>query len=222
MPQQEQSSTEWRRSLLFGAGICAILFLLAWVWAERQPAASALPDPVALQSDTARIYYPGNEAPHIALPGGGSYTVRSMLNITKPMHFGDFVWNDANVPVGPVWVRVDLARQIVSVFRSGHEIGTAVILYGAPGKPTPTGLFKILQKAPDYYSHTYDAPMPYMLRLTADGVALHASNVRENYATHGCIGTPMGFARKLYSVMNLGDRVVIVGTPPPSLPQGQS
>ena len=48
---------------------------------------------------------------------------------------------------------------------------------GADGKETPLGDFPILQKAADYHSRTYDAAMPFMLRLTADGVAIHASNV---------------------------------------------
>ena len=53
------------------------------------------------------------------------------------------------------------------MFRSGHEIGTAVILYGADGLPTPTGKFPILAKLKDHRSITYDnAPMPYTLRLT--------------------------------------------------------
>ena len=70
-------------------------------------------------------------------------------------------------------------------------------LYGTDGKPTPTGSFSILEKDADHYSHSYDAPMPYMLRLTNDGVAIHGSNVREGYATHGCIGIPPNFARLL-------------------------
>lgn len=221
MSGSEHSPVEWRRSLIFGAAICAIVFLLAWVWAEPS-ARVAAPEPVAPASSAARIFYPDSEAPHISLPGGGSYVVHSMLNVRKPMHFGDFIWDDTGVPAGPTWVRVDLARQLVSVFRAGHEIGTAVVLYGAPEKPTPTGSFHILQKAVDYYSHSYDAPMPYMLRLTADGVALHASNVRPNYATHGCIGTPLSFAHKLYAAMKLGDQVVIVGAPPAASAQGQS
>ena len=56
-------------------------------------------------------------------------------------NYGDFVWNDRNVPKGTVWVRVDLKSQIISVFRGGHEIGTAVILYGADEKETPDGVF---------------------------------------------------------------------------------
>ncbi|MEO7054141.1 MAG: L,D-transpeptidase family protein, partial [Rhizomicrobium sp.] len=111
---------------------------------------------------------------------------------------------------GSIWVRVDLAHQILSVFRGGHEIGSAVILYGTDGKPTPTGGFTILQKAVDYRSHAYDAPMPYMLRLTDDGVAIHGSNVREGYATHGCIGVPLDFAKRLFAVMGKGDPVFIL------------
>jgi lipoprotein-anchoring transpeptidase ErfK/SrfK len=106
-------------------------------------------------------------------------------------------------------VRVDLARQLISVFRGGHEIGTAVILYGGDGKATPRGDFEILQKAADYHSRTYDAAMPFMLRLTADGVAIHASEVSEGFATHGCVGVPEGFARRLFAVAKLGDRVSI-------------
>jgi hypothetical protein len=92
--------------------------------------------------------------------------IRSILDVRGPMHYGDFVWNDKGVPDGPTWIRVDLASQLISVFRSGHEIGTAVILYGTDGYPTPTGKFPILAKLKDHKSSTYDdAPMPYTRRL---------------------------------------------------------
>ena len=137
-----------------------------------------------------------------------------MLNVTRPMHFGNFVWDEDHIPAGPVWVRIDLARQLLTVFRGGHEIGSAVILYGTDGKPTPTGSFTILEKDRDHYSHSYDAPMPYMLRLTDDGVAIHGSNVREGWATHGCIGVPLEFARLLFATARKGDLVVIVPAQP--------
>jgi lipoprotein-anchoring transpeptidase ErfK/SrfK len=100
---------------------------------------------------------------------------------------------------------------MLSVFRGGHEIGTAVILYGADSVPTPVGKFPILAKMKDHRSATYDARMPYTLRLTSDGVSIHASNVRWGYATHGCIGIPEGFAAKLFSAAHVGDEVLIVG-----------
>jgi lipoprotein-anchoring transpeptidase ErfK/SrfK len=107
-------------------------------------------------------------------------------------------------------VRVDLQGQTISVFRSGHEIGTAVILYGADEKPTPTGGFHILQKLKDHRSSLYDAAMPYTLRLTEDGVAIHGSDVKEGAATHGCIGVPTAFAELLFEEAKTGDKVIIV------------
>ena len=128
------------------------------------------------------------------------------------MSYGEFRWDDAGVPAGQAWVRVDLERQLISVFRSGHAIGTAVILYGADRLPTPTGKFPILAKLKDHRSRTYDnAPMPYTLRLTSDGVAIHGSDVRWGFATHGCVGVPTAFAAKLFGVLKKGDEVLIVG-----------
>ena len=166
---------------------------------------------VPASSPGTRIWYAANDYPRLKLPGGREEIVRSALNIKGPMEFGSFVWDEERVPkTGAMWVRVDLAHQILSVFRGGHEIGSAVILYGTDGKPTPTGDFKVLQKAADYHSHAYDAAMPYMLRLTDDGVAIHGSNVREGYATHGCIGVPPDFAKRLFAAMAKGDPVFIV------------
>jgi lipoprotein-anchoring transpeptidase ErfK/SrfK len=42
-------------------------------------------------------------------------------------------------------------------------------------------------------------------------VAIHASNVREGWATHGCIGVPMDFAKRLFGEAHLGDAVLITG-----------
>ncbi len=141
--------------------------------------------------------------------------IKSILDVRGPMSYGDYVWDDKGVPPGPTWVRVDLHSQLMSVFRSGHEIGTAVILYGADGLPTPTGRFPILAKLKDHRSITYDnAPMPYTLRLTGDGVSIHGSNVRWGFATHGCVGIPKAFAAKLFDVVKVGDPVFIFSGEP--------
>lgn len=159
-----------------------------------------------------RIWYSPDSYPQLALPGGSRQTVRSVLNVKHKLQYGEYVWDEEFIGKGKVWVRVDLDRQLLSVFRGGHEIGTAVILYGADSMPTPAGTFPVLQKAADYHSMTYDAPMPYMLRLTADGVAIHGSDVRRGAATHGCIGVPTAFARLLFAQVKLGDPVVILTT----------
>jgi hypothetical protein len=163
-------------------------------------------------SPAGRIVYPAGGYPTMTLPDGQQRTIRSLLDVTKPLRFGDYAWNDAGVPAGPIWIRVDLSLQTLSVFREGHEIGTTLILYGADGKPTPLGVYPILERAKQHRSTLYDAEMPYMLRLTPDGVAIHASAVRAAAATHGCIGVPRAFARLLFAQARRGDRVAITAS----------
>lgn len=138
------------------------------------------------------------------------FVVKRILDIKGPLNHGDWVWDDAGVPAGPMVVTVDLEAQTLSVFRGGYEIGVAVILYGATDKPTPLGTWPILEKDKDHFSNLYDnAPMPYSLRLTQDGVFIHASDVQWGNATHGCIGLPLPFAKKLFAAVKVGDPVVV-------------
>ena len=196
-------------ALLGGLFLAAALYA-AMAMIQRTASAPASASPPA----SSRTTYPDNRLPSLALADGTSEPVRSVLNLDGTLRYGTFVWDERNVPAGRVWAYVDLTRQLVSVFRDGHEIGSAVILYGAPEKPSPVGTFPVLQKAEDYHSRTYDAPMPFMLRLTDDGVAIHAASVRPGAATHGCIGVPDAFARKLFKAVKIGDRVTIVRSPP--------
>jgi lipoprotein-anchoring transpeptidase ErfK/SrfK len=138
--------------------------------------------------------------------------IHTLLRVPGRMQFGEYRWDESGVPDGPLWIRVDKRAQLISVFRAGHEIGTAVILYGADGLETPAGKFPILAKLKDHRSATYDAPMPYTLRLTADGVAIHASDVRWGLATHGCVGVPGGFAKRLFAAASVGDEVFVTGS----------
>ena len=139
--------------------------------------------------------------------------IKSLLKVRGPLQFGDYQWNDSSIPPGPTWIRVDLGTQILSVFRAGHEIGTAVIVYGGDNKQTSPGKLRILAKARDHVSSLYDAPMPFTLRLTGDGVSIHGSMVASGKATHGCVGVPLAFAERLFGATTVGDEVVII---PPS------
>ena len=197
-----------KRLLPFAAGAAACVLGANWLMAGVAPSEPA--SVLAREEPSVRIAYPAAAPARIELPDGRHEQVYSLLNVKGPMRFGDFRWNEEGVPEGPIWVRVDLAAQTVSVFRAGHEIGTAVILYGTDGYPTPIGTFQVLEKDKDRWSRSYDAPMPYMLRLTDDGVAIHASDVTKGFATHGCIGVPMGFARRLFAQMKKGDTVFIM------------
>jgi hypothetical protein len=136
--------------------------------------------------------------------------VSSLLRVNRRLRYGDFRWDEAGIGPGPLWVRVDLQTQLISVFRGPHVIGTAVILYGADEKETPQGTFRILSKAKDHSSSVYDARMPFTLRLTHDGIAIHGSDVRWGAATHGCVGVPTEFARLLFERAVKGDEVRIM------------
>jgi len=208
MPVHTRSSVSV--TLVSLAALLLGLMLQECVAAPQAPMAGS----IRIRPSGARIWYPAGNYPQLSLPDGRKEVVRSMLNVTGPMHFGNFVWDEDHIPAGPLWVRIDLNRQLLTVFRSGHEIGSAVILYGTDGKPTPTGSFTVLEKDRDHYSRSYDAPMPYMLRLTDDGVAIHGSNVREGWATHGCIGVPLEFAHLLFAAASKGDLVFILPAQP--------
>jgi hypothetical protein len=140
------------------------------------------------------------------------HPVESLVRQPSSMTYGNWLWNDRDVGSGTTWVRVDLSNQLVSIFRGGHEIGTAVMMYGVDQKPTPTGVYPIKAKIADHHSSLYGSPMPYTLRLTDDGVSIHASDVRYGAGTHGCIGIPKEFAERLFKSVERGDPVLIVGS----------
>ena len=195
------------------AGGLFLATIAAWQMPARRadfipPEAAPLSLPVPL---------PGATGQRIAVSAHGSdpNPIHSLLNIRSAMRYGEYEWHEDGVPQGPLWVRVDLRQQLMSVFRGGHEIGTSVILYGADKKPTPIGTFPILARFKDHRSGPYDAPMPYTLRLTPDGVSIHGSNVRWGAATHGCVGVPLKFAEKLFEQVKVGDRVTITDDAPP-------
>ena len=138
------------------------------------------------------------------------HSIKSLIKVSAPLDYGKYVWEDDGVPSGRVWVLVDLNRQIMSVFRDGNEIGTAVVLYGAAEVPTPVGRFTVLERDKYHWSSIYDAPMPFTLRLTNDGVSIHGSDVHSGAATHGCLGVPTEFAKLLFDQMHVGDEVLVV------------
>lgn len=144
----------------------------------------------------------------LAEPAPG-FPVNAVLDLGRPLEPREFAWNDEGVPAGRMTVVVDLTDQLIYVYRGGVEIGRSYIIQGDTDKPTPLGVFPILQKSKDHVSNLYDARMPYMLRLTWDGIAIHESEVDESAATHGCIGVPEGFAGTLFANAKLGDRVLV-------------
>jgi len=191
-------------------GILGIGILVLLSDRPGQPATSPLAQTKSVPAAVLpRVFYSRFNVPTLTLADGRTKPILSMLNITRKMKFGEYVWNDKGIKDGDTWIMVDLSGQTMSVFRGRHEIGSAPVLYGADNKPTPLGVFPVLQKAQAHRSNLYDAEMPYMLRLSWDGVAIHASDVQNGQATHGCIGVPPAFARLIFDHIRVGDLVSV-------------
>lgn len=123
---------------------------------------------------------------------------------------GEFEWTPEISPQGPMVIVVSLPQQRAHVYRNGVRIGLSTISSGKPGHETPTGVFTILQKKKMHHSNLYNnAPMPFMQRLTWDGVALHAGRIPGHPASHGCVRLPLEFAELLFGVTERDMTVVV-------------
>ena len=120
-----------------------------------------------------------------------------------------FLWNDSGSSE-PVSIVVSIPDQKAYVYRGTMLIGASTVSTGKDGKETPVGVFPILQKSEKHKSNLYDsAPMPFMQRLTWDGVAIHAGMNPGFPASHGCIRVPTDFAKKLFAITSRGTPVLV-------------
>jgi lipoprotein-anchoring transpeptidase ErfK/SrfK len=187
------------KALLGGAALLVVGFEVADEPARAPASAEAPSAPAAAASAPAPAAVDPN------------FTVRRILDIPGPLKMGEHHWNESGAPAdGPVVITVDLEAQVLSIFRGGYEIGAAAILYGRDDKPTPLGAFPITQKKARHVSNLYGSPMPYMMRMTNDGISIHGSDsVAPGFATHGCVAVPTAFAKKLFEAARLGDVVIV-------------
>ncbi|MBK8750386.1 MAG: L,D-transpeptidase family protein [Candidatus Competibacteraceae bacterium] len=110
---------------------------------------------------------------------------------------GEFTWHPERAPSGPVVIIVSVPEQRAYVYRNGVRIGASTVSTGKPGHETPTRVFSILEKDQKHVSSTYQgAAMPYMERLTWDGIALHAGKLPGYPASHGCVRLPLSGHRR--------------------------
>jgi len=157
--------------------------------------------------------------------------IAAHAQVTVSMETGQLLANDGLRPgqsrwlpeaataTGAVSIVVSIPLQRAWVFRGGALIGVTTVSSGQPGYDTPVGRYTILEKQVTHHSSLYDdAPMPYMQRLTWDGVALHAGQVAAEPVSHGCIRLPRAFARRLYGMTALGT-VVVVSDQAPGSPE---
>lgn len=134
--------------------------------------------------------------------------VATIEDAVLTMRAGDNIWRDNGQ--GEVSVIISIPMQMAFVYRDGRLIGASTVSTGRPGKSTPTGEFRVLEKRVFHRSNIYsNAPMPYMQRLTWTGIAMHAGHLPGYPASHGCIRFPTSFAKQLFAITRTGALVEV-------------
>ena len=114
---------------------------------------------------------------------------------------------------------VNLTTQEAFAYEDGKLLFKGWISSGRKKYATPTGRYRVLAKESFHISNEWPEPdggaeMPYMLRLTWSGIALHLGYVPNHPASHGCIRAKDGFIQELYKWADIGTRVIIKGKAP--------
>jgi lipoprotein-anchoring transpeptidase ErfK/SrfK len=176
---------------------------------------SAIPpaSPPAPQTPPASPTLPTPPTPQVVQPTPPPKPVAKKRGAVDSLRPGQFVWENRADYINPLRMVVVLDIQRIYVFDGDDLVGFSTISSGKKGKETPTGVFKILQKKEYHESNLYaNAPMPFMQRLTWDGIALHAGNLPGYPASHGCIRLPKTFAKSLYGATELDGEVVVLAS----------
>lgn len=202
-------------SIVLGISLIALGMAMPCLSAHAQTAAPAPPATAigmtaidAAPAVTAAIDPPEiTPAPAQTPPAPGNLPPEWETLLAKP---GGYVWQSERAPEGQVLIVISLDQQRAHVYRAGIRIAATTISSDSKGRETPTGSFEILQKKVMHRSNLYDdAPMPFMQRLTWDGIALHAGRLPGYPASHGCIRLPRKFAELLYAATNFSTRVLV-------------
>jgi len=113
-------------------------------------------------------------------------------------------------------IEINLNKQKIYAIEDGNILFSGSISSGKKGHRTPRGTFKVLDKERFHISNKYPEPnggakMPYMLRLTHYGLAIHQGYLPGYPASHGCIRVSKSTAKKLWYWANRGVKVKIYG-----------
>ena len=158
---------------------------------------------------------------------------------TPPPPKPAYVWDDvkAREAKGSPELLIKLSEQRVYLYKGGELVGESKCSSGKNGFETPPGTYKITQKNKDHVSNLYGnfldaagevaqrdvdmskakvpegmtfagAKMPYFQRFTG-GYGLHAGNVPNRRASHGCVRLPRIMAERFFSQTAVGTPVVV-------------
>jgi len=121
--------------------------------------------------------------------------------------------------------KVDLAKDVATVYRDGKKIKTIPVSGGKSGWETRSGIKLIMAKEYDKKmtnemigaEEDYSLTAKYALRITNSGEFLHSApwnsaNFGVRNASHGCVGMSISDSQWLYENTLIGDPVVTTGS----------
>jgi lipoprotein-anchoring transpeptidase ErfK/SrfK len=155
-----------------------------------------------------------NELPYRWSQGNAPKAYAEARALFGPLELkpGQYRWAATIPDAGETRVVIDLLTQLFYVYRDDKLVGVATISSGKKGRETPLGFWEVINKQKLGHSRKYDnAPMPFMQVYDAKGIAFHAGPNPGYPASHGCVRLPMKFAEKLYTLTEVGSKVVIEG-----------
>jgi lipoprotein-anchoring transpeptidase ErfK/SrfK len=113
-----------------------------------------------------------------------------------------------------IWI--DQPKQVGIAYQEGKKLFEFPIVSGDDETTTNPGIYVIKLKDENYYSITYDTPMPYSMFFDLKGKkAIHEGEVpppeiKKELATHGCIHVEPPYIQRLYDWADEGDTVVVI------------
>ncbi len=178
-------------------GAATLLAVPAWNHSLAANPASALPPYIAYNSVL-------SESNSLSRGSERTRPLRTQSGATLPIPVNQVLQSG-------VLIVISKASQEMYVFRDGRLWDSSPVSTGKRGKATPSGIFPILQKRRHHRSNLYsNAPMPYMQRMTWDGIAIHQGKLPGYPASHGCIRLPGQFASALFQLTARTTTTVVV------------
>jgi lipoprotein-anchoring transpeptidase ErfK/SrfK len=113
-----------------------------------------------------------------------------------------------------IWI--NQPKQIGIAYQEGKKLFEFPIVSGDAETPTNPGIYAVKLKDDDYYSRTYDTPMPYSIFFDLKGKkAIHEGEVpppeiKKELATHGCIHVEPPYIERLYDWADEENTVVVI------------
>ena len=111
---------------------------------------------------------------------------------------------------------INQPRQVGVAYENGKKLMEFPVLTGDDECMTNPGIYVIRHKDPDYYSRTYETPMPYSMffdwprrKAIHEGGVPPGSEKRE-VATHGCIHVEQPQIEWLYHWADEGTTAVVI------------